>query len=393
MEPTVCGRNLCTGCNACREVCPKAAIEIEDGMDCLNAKINMEKCINCNACRNVCHIVKEVERKKIELWSQGWAGNPEVRRQAASGGMASAIINAFIDNGGYVCACLFVKGNFEFVLTQEKKYIEQFSGSKYVKSNTKHIYSEIKRKLAENNKVLFIGLPCQVAGLINYLPVELAEFLYTIDLICHGTPSEKLLDVYLKQHQVDISECSDITFRTKFGFHVNSSDNHAIVYGAMDCYSIAFMYGLSYTEGCYHCKYACEERVADITLGDSWGSELDDEEKSKGVSLVLCQSEKGKELLENSDIVLKEVDLKKAVSNNMQLRMPSLMPRQRKFFFKGIHKGNNFDFLTLCCFPKYVVKEWGRKTVKQILINLGLRKSGGGYSIIVRYDNNYGEKR
>jgi len=44
---------------------------------------------------------------------------------------------------------------------------EQFVGSKYVKSNPKTIYIDIERKLQEGKKVLFVGLPCQVAALYN----------------------------------------------------------------------------------------------------------------------------------------------------------------------------------------------------------------------------------
>ena len=40
---------------------------------------------------------------------------------------------------------------------------------------------------------------------------------------------------------------------------------------------------IDYTENCYSCRYASQSRVSDISLGDSWGSELSEEEKKKGI--------------------------------------------------------------------------------------------------------------
>ena len=67
------------------------------------------------------------------------------------------------------------------------------------------------------------------------------------------------------------------------------------------------------------------KRVSDITLGDSWGSEEDEETQKAGISLALCQTEKGKMLLEHSDLRLLDVDLKRAIEYNHQLRHPSCM--------------------------------------------------------------------
>lgn len=48
----------------------------------------------------------------------------------------------------------------------------------------------------------------------------------------------------------------------------------------------------------YSCQYAQTNRVGDLTIGDSWGTEMT-EELSKGVSFVMCQTEKGKALLDS----------------------------------------------------------------------------------------------
>lgn len=44
-------------------------------------------------------------------------------------------------------------------------------------------------------------------------------------------------------------------------------------------------------------------RAGDLTIGDSWGTEMTSE-LPKGVSLVLCQTKKGQELLDLMDFNL-----------------------------------------------------------------------------------------
>ena len=60
-----------------------------------------------------------------------------------------------------------------------------------------------------------------------------------------------------------------------------------------------------------------------MTLGDSWGSEYKDQEKN-GISLILIQSQKGKELLSMSKMELKDVDLDNSIAYNTQLSHPSV---------------------------------------------------------------------
>ena len=54
--------------------------------------------------------------------------------------------------------------------------LEEFRGSKYVKSNQIGIFKEIKNALEQGKIVLFIGLPCQVAGLKKLLKGKFENF-------------------------------------------------------------------------------------------------------------------------------------------------------------------------------------------------------------------------
>ena len=71
-----------------------------------------------------------------------------------------------------------------------------FKNSKYVFSDAYAVFSEIKSALnfKDNKKVLFIGLPCQVAALRKLFRDN--ENLLLVEVVCHGTTPVS----YLKQH-------------------------------------------------------------------------------------------------------------------------------------------------------------------------------------------------
>lgn len=343
---TVCKLNQCAGCKACVDICKKNAISIVDSLSAVNASIDENLCVNCGACEKVCPNNSVLQMKRPQEWYQGWVD--ATRQTSSSGGVATGLMQSFIRNGGYVAACLFKNGEFVFDITNDLNYAKKFAGSKYVKSNPQNIYKKVSEKIRAGNKVMFIGLPCQVAAVKNY--IKKCDNLYTIDLICHGSPSPQILSGFLHENNVDIQSISELKFRNKEGFGLQSGYKRISFDDESDLYTFAFLTSLDYTENCYSCHYATLDRVSDITLGDSWGSELDVEEQKKGISLILCQTEKGKELLENTKIELRNVDLNKAIEANHQLSRPSEMPTERKIFFRNIDKG--FYRAIARCHPK-----------------------------------------
>lgn len=230
--------------------------------------------------------------KKPERWYQGWANDNDLRGLASSGGFAGAIEKAFVEKGGIVYSCVFRDGQFNFESAETVDDLQKFAGSKYVKSNPSGTYKMIKKDLAIGKKVLFTGLPCQVSGLRNVVGEKLSDNLYTIDLICHGTPSVHILNTFLEQHNVAMNELAVLKFRTKgkFGMAYDPENIRFIAKrGVLDKYLMAFLCSLMYTDNCYECKYAKLERVSDLTIGDAWGTELTEEMK-QGVSLALSQT-------------------------------------------------------------------------------------------------------
>lgn len=361
---------------ACIDACPKDCISIADRVYHYNAVVNEEKCINCKACSRVCPNIHPVEKHEPNTWYQGWAER-SIRMNSASGGIASIIITAFIQNGGYVASCLFENGEFVFDITNSVERAQKFAGSKYVKSNPRGIYKKIK-ELLKNNRVLFIALPCQVAAMKN--SVKNHKNLYTIDLICHGTPSPTILDSYLKEHSIDICRIKNIQFRSKNDAKLPDNSVKLCEEG-IDDYTMGFLAAINYTENCYSCAYATTNRVADMTLGDSWGTEYYDEEPN-GVSLVMIQTEKGQELLNIAQAQLLPVDVDNAIKNNHQLRHPSVLTNKRQRFLQLILSGKSISYATFIVFKKEIIK----RKIKRILLKLKLYRPAvhNIYSLIIQ---------
>lgn len=360
---TVCELNMCNGCMACVEKCHRNAITIKDDLKYYNALVDTKKCVDCGLCTKVCPRENDNDMSKPKWWYQGWADS-EIREHASSGGAASAIIRAFIKHGGYVASCLFDSGKFVFEVTNEMAVARKFAGSKYVKSNPEKIYGKIQSLLKANQKVLFIGLPCQVAAVNQFIKDK--TNLVTADLICHGTPSPYLLKKCLQEYGQDINTLTDINFRIKSLYELNRDGKPIAAFHTMDNYLIAFLHSYDYTENCYSCKFATLDRVSDITLGDSWGTELSGEVKN-GVSLILCQSEKGKELIESAGLNLLDVDINNAILHNEQLNKPSKCSKSRDQFFENYNKYNNFGRALVKTAPGIVAKEKVKSIVKYIV--------------------------
>lgn len=354
---TVCQENLCTGCGACKNVCGHQSISIVDSLKNLNAIIDTNICVGCNACYNICPVNFPVLKREPIFEKQGWVREQSKRGKSSSGGLACAFARGFMNNAGVVYACVFENGLFNYKKIQSEDEISKIAGSKYVKSDIKNIYKNVLTDLAYKKKVLIIGLPCHIAGIKKYIGNKLEENLYTIDLICHGTPSNQILIKYLKEQKIDINQIRTIAFRKKENIQLFIDNKPIFSPKGQDEYTFAFLNGLTYTENCYQCVYADEKRISDITLGDSWGSDLNQEEKEKGISLCLIQTLKGKNLLDFVDLTLFDVDFGKAKQNNPQLRKPAKKPIEREKFFDLLKK-NSVKKSVLLCYPKRVFRNY-----------------------------------
>lgn len=370
---TICEERMCAGCMACMDACPAGAVEVRSGIEFYHPVIDQDKCIDCGRCVEVCQQLHPAEFREPVTWYQGWAKDSIERGASSSGGFASAITRAFAASGGTVCACAFSGGRFGFEAVDDPGEIDKFRGSKYVKSDPSGACRAVRNLLRSGSRVLFIGLPCQVSAMRIFVGKKLEERLYTIDLICHGTPSPQLLEMFLGERGFKLDELEEIAFRRKARFQLHDGSVTIGEPGVVDRYLVAFLNGLDYTENCYSCVYAKRERVSDLTLGDSWGTELVDE-MCDGVSLALCQTDKGEELLRSAELRLLPVDEERAIANNKQLNRPMECPPARARFLGDLASGFPFKRAVRHALPTQCF----RQDVKWLLIRLGLWRARGG---------------
>ena len=327
MNDMICKKNECAGCYACVNICPKKAITMaEDTMGNIYPVIDNSKCVNCNMCRNTCPAINKVIFSPIKKCYAAFMKNKELRDESTSGGIASQLAYSIVTQNGVVYACSFVNGTIQHIRIDNKEDISLMKGSKYVHSYIKDSYAKAKQDLISSKFVLFIGTPCQIAGLKRYLNKDY-ENLICVDIICHGVPSQKLLREELKENYEKLKY---IKFRGKDGFRLQGFDNNKkkiVDYGIIDSkYYDGFLSGLFFRDSCYSCLYAKNDRVSDITLGDYWGISKDSllVQKSQRISVVLINTDKGNKAFDSikNDIDYEERAISEAIKGNTQLRRP-----------------------------------------------------------------------
>lgn len=301
---------LCTGCGACINTCKNHAIKYfydneNDGS--ILAKIDSEKCISCMQCEKICPLLNNHENKNIiaEDCFAVWTNN-DIRIRSSSGGIFSVLAEEILDRNGYVCGAAYGK-NFkvEHIIISKKEDLDKLRRSKYVQSSIGKVFCKIKTLLVQNKEVMFVGTPCQVAGLKAFLGRAYCNLLL-VDIYCNYTPSPIVFDKYLNENY-NIKDVEKIDFRVKkYGW---IADIHTITYtdGKIEEkreYNDAFQRGyhpkLFMRETCEQCKFAGNPRQGDLSIADFWYikdfyPELDDK---KGTSCVVINNEHGNKFFE-----------------------------------------------------------------------------------------------
>lgn len=332
--PVLASPEMCTGCAACFNICTHSAIAmVKDEEGFLVPFVDGSKCVDCGLCENVCpalHPLSEVgfpAPKVYAMWSE------LDRRKSSSGGVFSAFARNILGQEGVVFGAFFDKGlHCKHVDIQSIEDLPALQGSKYVQSEMGIAFKRVKDYLKIGRKVLFSGTPCQIAGLKKYLRKSDANLL-TLDLICHGVPSEDVFKGYLTKVSSRFAAMPDgYEFRKRDGWGIVPSISFCgksrPMCGMDSLYMKAFTVSAIFRKCCYQCKYSSIPRVGDCTLGDFWGIgkygipfEYD---TRKGVSLVLANTAQGEAALHQlTDCFVEERTLEEALMENHNLKGPS----------------------------------------------------------------------
>lgn len=341
----ICDKDLCYGCKACQNICPKNAISFKSDIYGKSIPvIDPRKCIDCGICKKICPVntnfINQPDFK--QLCYAAYAKDTISSKNCASGGISNAFCQYILENNGVVFGAAFDENiNLKHIMVRDKADLEKLKGSKYVYSDIDFTFRQAKDMLDKGVNVLFTGTPCQIAGFNNFLQKPYPN-LITVDLICHGAPPASYLSEYLNKQYPD-KNYNNLTFRGEKDFYFELkyfSDIISQEPAKYDIYFSAFLSGLSYRDNCYTCKFASRNRISDITIGDFWGidrSTLKKPYKGK-ISVVLINTQKGKAFFDNTRHLFyyEARSIAEAAKNNEQLEHPSNPPEPgRDIFLKN----------------------------------------------------------
>lgn len=279
--------------------------------------------------------------------------------ESSSGGVFSVLAEAMLEAGGYVCGAAFDElWLVSHKVVSDKTALAALKTSKYLQSDTRRTYSEVRELLNRGKSVLFSGTPCQVAGLYSFLGRD-PDGLLTIDVFCHGVPSPKVWERYIREVTAG-GEIKAVNFRDKS--NSRDSGGYSTTFQWMeskstegmerqekktlsrhhqdDIFMKGFLRNLYLRRSCTICPLARTPRNSDISLGDFWGYERVDSRRdtSRGISAVLLNTPKGRTFfagLEHKLQFLRQTELKDAVNGNPVLKHPCKVHEHRAQFMRG----------------------------------------------------------
>lgn len=309
----LCKEENCTGCSSCYNICPSHAIAMRtDAEGFLHPQIDEEKCVQCGLCDKSCPSLNPIAlNPKPSKAYACWSLNEEIRANSRSGGMFSEIALFILRQQGIVVGAECDEDFYlRHVLVTQESELSGTRISKYWQSDLGTVFTEVKKALQADRKILFVGTPCQVAGLYAFLGKQRNNpNLFTADLICGSVPSPMVLKKYidylrdsLKLDPVAINlRDKSLSWEFQQTSILQKNGKKYVLREEKDWFKTGFGKRLYSRPCCKTCQYTSLERVGDVTLGDYWGIgalEPFPHPKKKGVSVLLCNTGQGEILLD-----------------------------------------------------------------------------------------------
>ena len=376
----------CSGCAACANNCPvKALVMKRDTLTgFLYPEINNDICVNCGKCMDSCPVYKKKSNIEIvQNLEYGRRGiyevrnkNDDIRYNSTSGGVFTTLANMYISDGGVVFGAAYgSKMYVQHIGIDSFENLKRLRQSKYVQSDIKDTYLRVKEFVNKRIPVLFVGSPCQVAGLYEYLGY-VPDTLLTVEFICLGVNSPEAYDSWIKElEKRHNSKIKNIWFKYKddgwrkspFTTKILFENGEEVVLRKKDNY-----YMKGYLEGniflrdsCCDCQFVGDRRCGDITFGDFWGStDLSDD---MGTSIVILNSSKGENNFDKikDSFWLKELGRNDVYKGNPHFDEPPKANKKSKAFYSYL---KNHDFsLTVLKYTRKSVVEKSYNALKKII--------------------------
>ena len=333
----ICDYEKCTGCFTCQNICPRECIKlVPNKFGELHPQINQNICINCELCVKKCPVRNEPQWKVPISCYAVWNKNEKDRKLSASGGVASCFSQHMIKNkNGVVYGVKWDKqlqAVFERVISIYD--LDNLKGSKYVQAYVNLKYKEAGVDLQSGKNVLFIGTPCQIAGVKSFLGKDYDNLL-TCDLLCHGVPSPDYLSGEIKRilgRKIGLATNCRFRGNDKYNYNFSLFHNEKLMYNrkAFSSYYFAgFLTSITLRESCYSCRYTAKQRISDITLGDflGLGKLYPFTGNTHNVSVVVLNTSKGERYFSEfrnstQNLYIEKREFEEAVQGGESFRKP-----------------------------------------------------------------------
>lgn len=390
--PNLANIKDCSGCQACVNACPKSAISMKaDSLEFLYPQIDSKKCVSCGLCEKSCPILHKRKDSRQEPDAYAVISKKD-RDLSSSGGAFSAFARYVLARNGVVFgASIDDNLQVKHVFIESVDDLQSLRGSKYVQSFIGDSYKRVKSFLKANRMVLFSGTPCQVAGLYSYLGNNHYENqLITLDLVCHGVPSQSFFDAYIAKLQREYCSGDRIEgFRFRKldawdyrpAYKKTNENKWTVTRLEKDSFMKAFFKGLSYRESCYNCKYANINRVGNFTIADFWGIGTHgakfNHSIGSGVSAVIDNCNRMQSIKAELEqyAIIEERALDEILADNQNLKRAVARPSERDEATKDMLDMNmslsNYS-KKYKLLPKNRIKYWTCELFKSLIYSLNL---------------------
>lgn len=326
----VIGTQSCFGCGVCAAACKQGVLGLKINTDgfYVPEAVNPLNCIDCGLCYKVCsYKANRINKERRILKAYGaWSTSSEIRMRSTSGGVAFTLGKFCLENGYKVISVKYDPRSQKCIhyISDRVEDLLASQGSKYLQS-----YSlDAIRNIDRNQRYLVIGMPCHIDSLGRYVRLMgIEDNFILVDFFCHGVPSYLLWSKYLKGKKNVVSHASRVDWRNKMDGWQNSynmcfydPDGRILARSSVtenDSFLKFFLNDSCLNPACYDsCKFKYNQSSADIRIGDAWGEEYINDEK--GVNIVLSFSDRGENLLHESELILEEKSFESIANGQMQ---------------------------------------------------------------------------
>lgn len=315
---------FCAGCGICHSA---ANVEFQPDESGFLYPIGMDE-QQIALCDQICPFGKNGIKESNHVWGdfysacRAWTADTAERLAASSGGILTATAKYLLESGK-VDAVIQTRADSDdlygakTVCSTTAQEVDSCAGSRYTQSNP---LMDILQLLEEGKTYAFIGKPCDVTALRNYMKADSSmekRIPYLLSFFCAGTPSQAAHEKILTAMGCEKQALTGLNYRGKGwpgSFTATAADGTQYTMS----YEESWMkyLGRDIRRSCKFCFDGIGEQ-ADISAGDLWyltPENKPDFSEHEGVNIVFGRTHRGEALLQEMvqarKLVCEEVDLK-----------------------------------------------------------------------------------